>query len=424
MRIIYFDCFAGAAGNMILGSLLDLKIEGANKEFLEQELAKLKLPDHFDILCKKTEKHGISATYVDVVTDEQHGHIPQAHPAHADEKHENEHHTHETKTHSHTRGVLEITSIIKNSSLSEEVKNVSLSVFNNLALAEAKVHGTTPEKVVFHEVGAVDAIIDITGSVILLDKICLLDSVYCSSLNTGQLAFSKSMQGVVPSPGPATAELLKPMIVEATLRTELVTPTGAALLSTLAKKSIPLPYCSIERIGYGAGTKDLSIPNLLRAMICVVEHDPFLAQDDVLLAEANIDDLNPQLYQEIIHNALELGALDAWVTPILMKKERPAHKLSVLVHREQLSKVLDSIFKETTTFGIRLASYHRVMLDRRHETVTTQYGNIRIKIGTLLHETVIATPEYEDCKTAAKTYRVPIRRVIDAAKAAAQMLLS
>src|SRR3989338_5803277 len=394
-RIIYFDCFSGISGNMLIGSLLDLRINDVDSTFLKAELKKLNLKD-YELIIKKTEKHSIAGTYFDVHT------------------HESDSHSHKHSDHIHTRNLSEINKIIDKSKLSKKIKITAKKIFLTLARAEAKVHNTTINKIHFHEVGAIDAIVDITGSVILLDKLNLLDSVYCSPLNLGQLSFSKSMQGIVPTPGPATLELAKNAGIEvfsSGIKTELTTPTGAAIISTLSKGCFALPYINVEKIGYGAGTKDLDIPNLLRGIIGNVDTSQLASSnkklykqdssDNVFVIETNIDDMNPQLYDYLTKKLFENNALDVYLQNIAMKKHRPAQKLSVIAHKNDLDKIIKIIFSESTTFGIRIAEYSRIILDRKFIAVKTKFGKIRIKLGYLNGSLQTATPEYEDCKSAA-----------------------
>ncbi len=401
-RIIYFDCFSGISGNMLIGSLLDLGIKGADLKFLKNELKKLNLKD-YKLIVKKTEKQNIAATYFDVHT------------------HETEHH--HNLGHTHTRNLSELNKIISKSKLSKKIKLFAKKIFLNLAIAEAKVHNTPINKIHFHEVGAIDAIVDITGAVILLDRIGLLESVYCSQLNLGQLNFSKSMQGIVPVPGPATLELLKTknlQIFSSGIKTELTTPTGAAIISALAKDCFTLPYINIEKIGYGAGTKNLAIPNLLRTIIGKVESKQLKqnkAEDNILVIETNIDDMNPQLYEYLMQKLFENNALDVYLQNITMKKHRSGQKLSIIAHKTDLDKIINILFTESTTFGLRIAEYSRIILDKKFVSVKTKFGKIRIKLGYLNGKLKTATPEYEDCKSSAKKHKVPLKLVIDFAKA-------
>ncbi|HIH43141.1 TPA: nickel pincer cofactor biosynthesis protein LarC [Candidatus Woesearchaeota archaeon] len=406
-RIIYFDCFSGISGNMLIGSLLDLRINDVDSTFLKAELKKLNLKD-YELIIKKTEKHSIAGTYFDVHT------------------HESDSHSHKHSDHIHTRNLSEISKIIDKSKLSKKIKSIAKKIFLNLARAEAKVHNISIDKIHFHEVGAIDAIIDITGSVILLHKLDMLENVYCSPLNLGQLSFSKSMQGIVPTPGPATLELAKNAGIEvfsSGIRTELTTPTGAAIISTLSKGCFTLPYINVEKIGYGAGTKNLEIPNLLRAIIGNVESAQLTksnkhnTEDAIFLIETNIDDMNPQLYDYLIKKLFENNALDVYLQNIVMKKHRPAQKLSVIAHKNNLDKIVKTIFSGSTTFGIRIAEYSRIMLDRKFIAVKTKFGKIRIKLGYFNGEFQAATPEYEDCKSAATKHKVPLKSMIEIAKA-------
>jgi len=334
MKIAFFDCPTGISGNMILGAMLDA---GLDKAFLLAELRKLQtpnlqLPKTAQIIITKANKQGIAGTYFNVKVK---------------------------KTDKH-RSLSDIITIIKRSKLSVRVKILSSRIFRRLAAAEAKVHGTTVAQVHFHEVGAVDAIIDIVGAAIGLEKLGI-ETVYCSPLPNGQGKIVHA-HGLLPNPAPAAAELLKGVPTYSTgIRGELVTPTGAAVISTVAEFG-EMPKLKIEAIGYGAGSIDLPQPNLLRVFIGAAELPT--EHDAIVQIEANIDDLDPSLYDRAIAKLMKAGALDASVQPIRMKKQRDAVKLEVMCRPEDKDKVLDAVFTETTTIGTRVSLVKRQKLRR------------------------------------------------------------
>ncbi|MFA5113865.1 MAG: nickel pincer cofactor biosynthesis protein LarC [Candidatus Margulisiibacteriota bacterium] len=334
MKIAYFDCPTGISGNMILGALLDA---GLDKTYLLAELQKLqtsnfKLPNKAQIIISKTKKRGLAGTYFNV----------------------------NFKKNDRPRNLADILKIIKRSKLSAPVKKLSGQIFRRLAQAEAKVHGLPVNKVHFHEVGAVDAIIDIVGACLGLEKLGI-EKVYCSPLPAGQGKIAHA-HGILPNPAPATAELLKGAPTYSTgLKGELVTPTGAAIITAIAEFA-EMPKLKVENIGYGAGSLDLSRPNLLRVFIG--EALPPTEHDAILQIEANIDDMDPRHYDRAIARLMKAGALDASVQPIRMKKQRAAVKLEVLCLPEKKERLLDAVFTETTTIGTRVYLVKREKLRR------------------------------------------------------------
>lgn len=337
MKIAYFDCPSGLAGNMILGALIDA---GLDSHYLEKELGNLRgnrdvqsqVSEHYKLQIKKTKKHGIKGTYFDVRTKE-----PQ-----------------------HHRNLADILRIIKQSRLSKQVKTLSIRIFRRLAEAEAKVHGISVGKIHFHEVGAVDAIIDIVGTCIGFEKLGI-KKVYCSPLPNGRGKIVHA-HGLLPNPAPAAAELLKGApTYSAGIKGELVTPTGAAIISTLASFQA-MPKMTVEAIGYGAGSLNLPIPNLLRVFIGEAELPT--EHDAILQIETNIDDMDPERYDPAIAKIMRAGALDASIQPIRMKKLRNAIKLEVLCRPEDKDKILDAVFTETTTIGVRIYLVKREKLRR------------------------------------------------------------
>lgn len=388
MKAIYLDCFSGISGNMLLGAFLDA---GMPEDILRSELKKL--PVHgYELCIERVVKRGISAAYVDVRLEHHH---------------EDEHgHDHD---HHHHRHLPDIIEIIDESSLSQIVKENSKKIFLHLAKAEAKVHGTTIDDIHFHEVGAVDAIVDIVGTVVCFDYLGI-EAIYTSKLHTG-CGFVKCSHGLMPVPAPATAELLKDIpYYTGKIERELVTPTGAAILAVLAHQhgDIPQNFTS-SRIGYGAGTWDLEIPNVLRLHLGEVASED--NDDEVLVIEANIDDLNPQIYSHVIDKLLSIGALDVWLTPIIMKKSRPATLLSVLIYADNLNSVSEALFAETSTIGIRYHNVKRIVAQREIIAITSPWGEVRAKVSKYNGKVCSISPEYEDCRVIAEKNNVPLKLV-------------
>jgi uncharacterized protein (TIGR00299 family) protein len=385
MTTAYFDCFSGISGDMTLGALVDA---GVSIDALRVELSKLNLPG-YEITAEKVKRAGIAATKVHVRLEEK----PQ--PA---------------------RHLSDIGQIIEASGLSASIKEKGIRIFERLAQAEAKVHGTTPDQVHFHEVGAVDAIVDIVGSVIGLEMLGIT-TIAGSSINLGSGSI-KTAHGILPVSAPATVELLKDIpSYGSTVPFELTTPTGAVILSTLCTFFGPMPQMRVSKTGYGAGNKEIpGQPNMLRLMIG--EPASSYDEDTSIVIETNIDDMNPQLYEHVIDKLMQQGAHDAYLTPIIMKKGRPAILLSVLTDRAKEGAVLDTIFRETTSIGIRIREVGRKKLAREIVTVDTVYGKVRVKVSKRGMEILTVTPEYEDCRKIAKEKQVPLKRVMEEARTA------
>jgi uncharacterized protein (TIGR00299 family) protein len=387
MRIAYFDCFSGAGGDMIVASLLDA---GADAAALRQGLAGLGLSG-YTFAIERVNKQGIAATRFHVTLD------PNA-----------------KQPHRHLKHIVEI---IDSAKLPDPVRDRAKRIFTRLAEAEARIHGATVEKVHFHEVGAVDAIVDVVGAVLALELLGV-ERVACSPIPVGSGTLTCS-HGVMPVPAPATAELLKGVPIAACDETgELTTPTAAAILTTLASEYGSMPAMTTDRVGYGAGTRDgQKRPNVLRVLIGDAAPTEGADVDQVMLLETNLDDATPQTVAHGLERLWAAGALDVWTQPILMKKQRSGVLLSVLCSPGNAAKMEWIMFVETPTFGVRRRLVERAILKRRYETVTTPFGEIRMKIGEREGVTT-ATPEFEDCRAAALEHGVALREVIAAAEAA------
>ena len=391
MRALYLDCFAGISGNMFLGAMLQAGVPVA---YLEKELNKLPMADEFALDVKETQRKGIHSFYVEVnllVRGEKHH-----------EHHDGEHH------HAH-RSMRDIRELIEKSSLNMAVKQQALAIFMEIAQAEGKVHGKPAEEVSFHEVGAVDSIVDIVGAAICLDYL-EIERIFVSELTVGS-GFVKCAHGLLPVPAPAVAELLTGWQTErGKEEKELVTPTGAGIVRALGVYSESLPKGFVtECIGYGAGSHELSIPNVLRAYLG--EYNG--AVDSKLsIIEANIDDMNPQVYGYLYEKLLAAGALDVWTTPIFMKKNRPAQMLSVLVDEVQKNACVGIIFAETTSIGLRIMPVGERLEAARHiAKVETKYGMVNCKVSAWNGKLCSVSPEYEDCKKLAAEQKVPLKVV-------------
>ncbi|MGQ9610411.1 MAG: nickel pincer cofactor biosynthesis protein LarC [bacterium] len=383
MKIAYFDCFSGISGDMTLGALVDI---GLDQAYLVSELLKLKL-NGYNLSFSNVKRHGVSGTKakVDIL------------------------HHDESDKHHHGRHLSDIKRLIEESELSDDIKQKSISMFVHLGQAEAKVHNVDIEEVHFHEVGAIDSIIDIVGSAIGITALNI-GKIYSSPLPLGG-GFTKSSHGVIPIPAPATVELLRGIpIRETNIQSELVTPTGAAIISTLADGFGPIPEMTIENIGYGAGSKDFNEqPNMLR--IILGENQDSLDNDSITVIETNIDDMSPQLYDLLMDKLFELGALDVFLTPIIMKKNRPAIKLTVILDQSNIQEACICILKETTTMGLRIYETKRKKLSREMRELKTKYGTIRVKLGKIGDEVIKVIPEYDDCKKLAIEHNVSITHI-------------
>jgi len=388
MKIAYFDCFSGISGDMTVGALLDA---GLKIETLEKELKKLGLTG-YQLEVNKVVKKGISATQFKVKIKEE----------------------------GVKRGFKDILDILEKSELDEEIKKETKKIFFNIAQAESKIHRKEIDKIHFHEIGGLDSIIDITSAVIGI-KTLRIEEIHSSVLPVGK-GFVKCAHGVIPVPAPATLELLKNIpTYGGGIESEMITPTGAAIIGTLAKSFGERPLMKIERIGYGAGEKEFTIPNLLRVSIGEkILKDENLkdgyASDEAVLIETNIDDMNPEFYDYIMEQLFSQGALDVFLTPIQMKKNRPAHMLSIIVYEQNLKEILEVLFSESTTLGVRIREIKRLRLAQQNFIAETKYGKIKVKVGMFKGEIKNIAPEYEDCKKMAKQHQVPLKEVYEEAK--------
>jgi uncharacterized protein (TIGR00299 family) protein len=401
-RTLYLDCFAGASGDMLVGAMLDC---GLDFELLRSELLKLGV-EGYELSLRRVDRSGISAAKFDVrLTGEPHSH----------EHHHIHEHSHGERSHGHDhqsphRSLSEIKRIISSSNLSDPVKQHAQAIFQRIGEAEAKIHNVPIETVHFHEVGAIDSIVDVVGACVAFDAL-KIGRIISSPLHVGSGTF-QCAHGTYPVPGPATAELLKGVpIYSKDVEGELVTPTGAAIISTLAEGYGPMPMMKIEKIGYGAGTRDYpKFPNALRAIIGELEEDVDRTPGAVTIIEANIDDLNAQVFGYLMEKALSAGALDIFYTPVQMKKNRPGVLLTLLCNPQDRERMCDLIFRETTTLGVRYRNEQREILTREFVTVETEYGPIRVKVSRARDGRVMnASPEFEDCRVAAEKSGVGLR---------------
>lgn len=378
MRIAYFDTFSGISGDMTLGAFVSA---GMSFDTLTAELAKLNLPG-FELQARHLSRNGIHAVKVDVVITEQ----PKYH-----------------------RHLKDIEAIIDAGSFSDRVKSVAKRIFHEIAMAEAKVHNSTLEQVHFHEVGAIDSIVDIVGAAICLEHLHI-ERVHSSPIRTGSGGTVRTLHGIMPIPTPATVEILKGYPTVLTdIPIELTTPTGAAIIKAMSSGVITLERVRVESVGYGAGTKEIpQLPNLLRVMIGELE--PSLDQDEVVTVETNIDDMNPEIFPHVIERLLAVGAHDAYVIPVLMKKGRPGMLLSVLTERRTLEHVLEVLFRETTTLGVRIQPVERRKVRRESRTVTTSFGPTRVK-AVVFDGAERLLPEHEECRRIALERGIPLKDV-------------
>ena len=404
MRVLYFDAFAGVSGDMTVGALLAL---GLDLEELRAQLATL--PVHgYTLQATRRLVNAITAVKFDVALDDDgHSH------AHG---HGHEHHHGHSHGHGH-RSYGEIRRMIDDSRLAPRVKDTAQAIFVRLAEAEGRVHGVATEAVTFHEVGAVDSIVDIVGTAIGLAALGI-DRVYASALPLGS-GLVRSQHGIIPVPGPATAELLRGFPVRVGEgEAELVTPTGAAIVAALVDPSAPVPPLQIDAVGYGAGTRTLADrPNLLRLWLARVANAT--AGDEVIEIAATIDDANPELYAHALEAVFTAGARDAWLVPALMKKQRPGVVLHALADAAAREAVATAILRETTAIGLRFHAVQRSVLPREVVSVETPYGAVRVKIAVAPDGTRNVAPEYEDCRRIAADRGVALKLVYQAAIAAA-----
>ena len=385
MRTLYFDCFAGASGNMILGALIGL---GIDRDLLTKELGKLNLPE-VSLEVTDVDRSGITAKHVEVKVPHEHIH----------------------------RHLSDIKDIIDDSKLDVAVKRRAIAIFTRLAEAEAKVHGIDIEQVHFHEVGAIDAIVDVVGSSIGFELL-EIDHFACSKINVGS-GFIKMEHGKYPVPPPAVTELLKDApIYSNEIEGELMTPTGAAIISTLSENYGPIPEMKPELTAYGAGSRKYrAFPNVLRLIVGEnaetrqgTDHRP-LTTDHLLLIETNLDDISPQLLGYVMERAFDVGALDCWFTPIQMKKNRPATMVSILCTGEKRQALSELLYSETTALGLRVRQVDRECLPREFIKVKTKYGELDVKIARFAEQITNAMPEYEQVRRLALENKVSFQAV-------------
>jgi uncharacterized protein (TIGR00299 family) protein len=456
MRVAYIDCFAGIAGDMLLGALVDA---GVPAEVLAEATASLNIGASLRI--ERVDRSGISCTKVHVLVD---GHLAEAHAepeqghahshdqehshddshvegeAHSHEAHEHEAHEHSHEahghggeahshdhehSHTHGRSLTAIRGLIQAAALDGPVKQTAIRAFEMLGHAEAKIHNVPVEEIHFHEVGAVDAIVDIVAASAGVHHLNVA-AWHSSAINVGG-GTVVCAHGTFPVPAPATADLLRGLpTYSAHVQQELVTPTGAALLRAINPEFGPQPAMRVERIGYGAGTRNSKdFPNVLRISVGETSETAAISGqthaancETVTVLETALDDMSPQVLAYVAETALAQGALDAMLTPVIMKKGRPGTLLTVLCNPAQSAALERLILTETSTLGVRIRQEKRSCLERRHIPVATKYGEIRVKVGTLGGETMNAAPEYEDCRAAAAKHRVAIKQVQQAAIAA------
>jgi uncharacterized protein (TIGR00299 family) protein len=442
MRIAYIDCFAGIAGDMFLGALLDV---GVPEQVLRDATAALNIDASLKV--EKVDRSGISSVKVHVLED---GRVAEATSTRLEQQSPNgftqqprtqhEHkighpHTHEhspehshghdhphSDEHAHGRSLTEIRRLIKGAALADSVKQMAIRTFELLGEAEAKIHNVPIDRIHFHEVGAVDAIVDIVCACAGVHHLGV-DTWYCSPINVGG-GMVVCAHGTFPVPAPATADLLRGMpTYSAHVQKELVTPTGAALLHMLNPTFGPQPPMRVEKIGYGAGTRNTQdFPNVVRLSVgeAMGAAEPRKGDDtaEVTVLETALDDMSPQLLAHVAELALSEGALDVMLTPVIMKKGRPGTLLTLLCEPAQATKFERLILGETTTLGVRIRNDRRRCLDRKHVTTATEYGNVRVKIGWLADDVLNVAPEFEDCRAAAAAHSVSVKQVQQAAIAA------
>ncbi|MHB0987658.1 MAG: nickel pincer cofactor biosynthesis protein LarC [Bellilinea sp.] len=392
MTILYCDCFSGISGDMFLGALLDA---GLPVEHLSEQFKRINLPEFQGVTAEKVHKGALAATLLKLDIHE----------------HQEEH--------DHYRHLGDIRHLVESSSLSDAVRQTSLKIFQKLAEAEASVHGTAIEEVHFHEVGAVDSILDIVGAAVGLEYFDI-QSVFSSALplGTGQV---NTQHGLLPLPAPATLELIRMAqapVVASKATVELVTPTGAAILAALA--TFRQPDMNLKQVGIGAGRRDLEWPNVLRALMGTQDE----ASGTHLEIETNIDDMNPQIYGHVMAKLFQAGALDVYFTPIFMKKNRPATRLSVIARKEDELILCNLLLRETSTLGVRVKPIWRREAEREMRAIETCYGPVPVKLKILDGDIIQATPEFDACVRLAEQAGVPVTRVLQEAVAMSRVFLN
>jgi uncharacterized protein (TIGR00299 family) protein len=380
MKVAYFDCHSGISGDMILGALIDA---GVKLPAIRKGLAFLNLKG-YELKSRRVKRGLFGGTKVDIVLS--------------------------SKAHTHSRTFTDIEKLLKRSKLPKSIIEDSIEIFLRLGKAEAKVHRTRIDKVHFHEVGAVDSIVDIVGGVLGMHELDV-DQVLASPLNTGE-GTVECEHGVLPVPAPATLELLKGIpCYSSGVPYELTTPSGAAMIGFWAEAFQSLPLMKIQKSGYGAGSHVIqSHANLLRIIVGEAEEK---GSDKIVLVETNIDDMNPEFYDHVMEQLFTVGALDVYYTPVMMKKNRPAVKISVLVPPIKREAVSHILLTETSTFGVRFSEVDRIILNRQSIEVQTPYGKVAVKVGSTAGQMMHFSPEYENCKQIARKKKIPVKTVYD-----------
>ncbi len=391
MDILYYDCFAGISGDMNLGALIDL---GVPSEYLIKELKKLNL-EGYEIRVEESIKMGISGTKANVILESE-----------KKDKHTHEHHHH---SHEH-RNLSDIRKIIEESELNDYIKEKSMLIFQEIGEAEAKIHAKSIDEIHFHEVGAVDSIVDIVGTAICIDYL-KPDKIISSTVELGG-GFVKCAHGTYPVPAPATAEILKDIPVKkGSVDKETTTPTGAAILKVLVDEFTDQTNFTIEKVAYGIGHYDLQLPNVLRVYAGKQTVSGNMEKAEAILFECNIDDMNPEYYDYLIDKLFEAGAHDVFLVPIIMKKSRPAVQIKVLCSGSKQKEIEQILLEETTSLGLRYIPVTKSMLERRVKTIDTAFGKIKIKEGLYSGKSIKYKAEYDDCVKAAKKHKVSLQKV-------------
>jgi hypothetical protein len=394
MTVLYYDCFSGISGDMHLGAMIDL---GVDPKFLIDQLGRLDLSG-YELKITRDQRKGITGTKVDVVLDKNpHGH---------DHGHHHDHH--------HHRNLKNISQIIDDSDLSKAVKDRSIRMFRKLAEAEGKIHNKPIQEVHFHEVGAIDSIVDIVGAAICIESIAP-DMIMSSAVELGG-GFVKCEHGTFPVPAPATAEILAGVPVKSGAAPfETTTPTGALILACNADKFGPMQDLRISKTAYGIGNRDMDIPNVLRIYLAEstghAESSPETRK--ALVMECNIDDMNPEMYGYVMDILFGLGADDVFITPIMMKKARPASKLSVLCSPDKKQIMTETLLTHTTSLGVRSYEVDKTMLEREFSKIKTKYGEVTMKTAIYRGKQLKSKPEYEDCIRLAREHEIPVQKIYE-----------
>ena len=392
LRVAYFDCYSGISGDMILGALVDL---GVNPGKIRKALKTLNLKG-YKLQTSQVQRGLIAGTKAHVKIEKV------------------------SVSYHKARKYSDIKKLLADSDLSTIIKKNALEVFRRIAEVEAAVHKTTIEKIHFHEVGAVDSIVDIVGGVIAIESL-KLDKIYCSPLNVGE-GLVECAHGCLPVPAPATLKLMKGIpTFSSGVKKELTTPTGAAMIGFYADQFGSLPAMKIIDDGYGAGDHIIpTMPNMLRVILGEIEEEPF---EELVLIETNIDDMNPEFYEAAMDSLFKAGALDVYLSPIIMKKSRPANKVSVLTDESNRQSLTEILLQETSSFGVRFYNVGRTVLDREIKTVKTSWGLIMVKIGKLNEKVIQVSPEYDDCKKTAVKNKISVKEIYDEAHFQARKLI-